>query len=580
MRERSQVLAGPIGVAGPSVLGHLGALVAADVLARRAAAEGRLLPAATAVLAGGLSDQYAAEEDLVREGLDKAVLGRRAFSVRAEELEDQARGRLAAVVAHLGLDVDVERAGAAGKQAARAASTAFVRLFDAGMVVEAERVVDVCPRCATVATGTDAMGVELEGEALVVRLGLFDGPDPGGHVEVRCLAPELLPGTVAVAVPEGHPAAGHGAAVPVAATVVPVVPDPSVDAPTLVVPAHDADALEIARRCGASAVPVVDAYGTVRAPGPLEGLARYAARAAARRLLAAEGALAGAAPTREPAARCAACRTVLVPVLGRHWFLAMGDLEVAAADALREGRLVVSPPSARDELFALAGTSAEWCLSRQVWAGHDLPVARCADCGQVEVSVETATSCRRCMGDLVPQDGVLDARFVRCVWPLSVSGWPDGGRGPGQAAATTLLMAPADRLADVLAMAALGLRLSGEVPFGEVAMTPAVAEAATDGPARPVDLGALVARDGRRALRVALLCGELDLEAARDVVARLDAMPVGQVDVAVLERSCAEAFDAAAPASALGLLAAALAEGVPGSAAGRVLALAAPFVGG
>ena len=580
MRERSQVLAGPVPVVGPSSIAYLGALVTADTLVRRAAAEGHTLAASTAVLGGGLCDQHAVEEDLVREGLDRELLGRHAFLARAEAVEDAARSRLAGVVAALGVDVDVERASAAGRQAARAARTAFVRLFETGAVVEEERVVDVCPRCGTVATGPDAAPGELEGEALVLRLGVLDGVDGTDSVDVPCLAPELLPGVVAVAVPEGHSAAGHRVAVPVAATVVPVVADPSVDGPQLVVPAHDAGALALARRAGAGAVAVVDGGGTVRAGGPLDGLARYAARAAARQLLAAEGALVGAEPAREAVARCAACRTVLVPVLGRHWFLTMGDLEIAAADAVRDGRLVVWPASAREELLALTGASEEWCVSRQLWAGQPLPAARCADCGQLDVTVATPSSCGRCMGDLTADEGVLDARFVGCVWPLSVSGWPEGGPGPGEAATSTLFVVPADRLADVLPMVALGLRLSGEVPFGELAVTPALTrDTARDEPVAPVDVAALLADEGRAVVRVALVCGSLDIDAARDLVGRLDAVREGHVDVDLLEDLCAIAFDSATPANALSMVAAAAAEGVPPPAVARLRALAAPFVG-
>ena len=580
MRARSQVLVGPVPVVGPSVVAYLGAVVTADTLVRRAAVDGHPLTASTAVLAGGLCDQHAVEEDLVREGLDRELLGRDAFAARAEVVEDAARARLAGVVAALGVDVDVERAGAAGRQAARAARTAFVRLFEAGLVVEEERVVDVCPRCSTVATGPDAVPGQLEGEALVLRLGVLDGPDGTGSLDVPCLAPELLPGVVAVAVPEGHPAAGHGVALPVAATVVPVVSDPSVDGPQLVVPAHDAGALALARRVGVGAVAVVDTGGTVRAAGALDGLARYAARAAARQMLTAEGAVAGAEPSPEPVTRCAACRTVLVPVLGRHWFLAMGDLEIAAADAVREGRLVVSPASAREELLALTGASEEWCLSRQLWAGQPLPAFRCIDCGQLDVTVATPSSCGRCMGDLTADEGVLDARFVGCVWPLSVFGWPEGGPGPGEAATSTLMVVPADCMTDVLPMVALGLRLTGEVPFGEVAVTPAVLGATTaQEPAAPVDLAALVAEEGRAVLRVALVGGGLDIGAGRDLVGRLDAVPEGEVDVDLLEDLCAVAFDSATPANALIMVAAAAAEGVPPSSVARLRALAAPFVG-
>ena len=565
------MLAGPVAVASSTGLGELAALVAADVLARAARAAGQAPGLTTAVVAGGLCHQLATEEDLRREGLDRAAVPAEEFAARAALVHQQSRRRLGAAACALGVDVDVEAAIRAGDETAAAASVAFVRLFEAGLVVEAERVVDVCPRCASVAAGRDAVPGLMESEALVLRLAVLDGDEAVGWLDVRCPAPELVPGVVAVAVPEGHPAAGHTVAVPVAATVVPVIADPAVAEPVLLVPAHDAADLERARHSGLAPVVVVDATGTVRAPGPLDGLARHAGRAAAARLLTAEGAVAAVEPASEPVARCAACRTVLVPVLGRHWFLAVADLETAAADAVREGALVVSPAAARDELLARAGASEDWCLSSRASPGQRLPAARCGDCGSVDVTVDLASSCRRCMGDLVPEDAVLDARFVAGIWPLWSSGWPDAGRRGGDPA-TTALVVPAERLADGLAMAALGLRLGGTVPFGElVAVT-----AAGDG---PVDVVGMVEDESTAVVRVTLVCGGADLGAGRDLIRRLETLPAGTADVRRLDAAYTAALDAGAPAAALGVLAAALAEGVPPEEAPHVRALAAPFLG-
>jgi valyl-tRNA synthetase len=572
VRERSRVLAGPVAVAASTGLGDLAALVTADVQARAARAAGQAPVLATAVVAGGLSHQVATEEDLRREGLDRAAVGAGEFAARAALVQAQALRRLGAATCALGVDVDVAAAARAGEETAVAASVAFVRLFEAGLVVEAERVVDVCPRCATVAAGHEAVPGVVESEALVLRLAVLDGDDAVGWVDVRCPAPELVPGIVAVAVPEGHPAAGNTVAVPVAATVVPVVADATVDEPLLLVPAHDAADLERARRGGLVPAVVIDATGTVRAPGPLDGLARHAARAAAARLLAAEGVVTAVEPVHESVARCAACRTVLVPVLGRHWFLALADLETAAADAVREGSLDLSPPAVRDELLALAGASDDWCLSSRTSPGQPLPVAHCSDCGSVDVAVDLASSCRRCMGDLVPDDGVLDARFVAGMWPLWASGWPDGGRRGGDVA-TTVLVVPEDRLADALAMAALGRRLAGTVPFGELIAVPAVEDGA-------VDVVELVEEEGTAVVRLALVCGGVDVGTGRELISRLANLPAGDADVGRLSAAYESAVDAGAPTAALGLLASAVAEGVPPDQAAQVQALAAPFVGG
>jgi valyl-tRNA synthetase len=161
---------------------------------------------------------------------------------------------------------------------------------------------------------------------------------------------------------------------------------------------------------------------------------------------------------------------VLVPRLGRHWFLPMTDLEVLAADAVRQGVITVAPATAGDDLVAASGNHGDWCLSHQVWTGQPVPVATCLDCGQLEVSVDAAaSSCKKCMGTLVPDDDVLDARFVGAVWPLAMAGWPRDESGLADAATATLLVvAPTGLVNWAVRMAALGLRLAGSAPFTRV----------------------------------------------------------------------------------------------------------------
>lgn len=548
------------------------------MVVRRARALGDDVRWVASAFSGGLATQRAVEDDLVREGLEKTMIGREAFVARLAASAAAARDELAGVASALGLGIDASAAVDAGEAAAQAARTAFVRLFDAGLVHRAERVAGACPGCATTIGAADAVPAHLEGEELTLRLALMDDLDDGGHLDVRCLAAELLPGVVAVAVPDGSPTAGRFALLPVAATVIPVVADAGVVTPTLVVPAHDQAAFELARRLGLAPVPVLDTRGLVCAPGPLAGLARYAARAAARQLLEAERVVVATADGLEPVERCPACRTVLVPLLGTHWVLMVADLETAAADAIRDGRLVVWPATSREDLLAGAGEAGEWCLSQQVWGGVPVPVGRCLDCGNIDVSVHPATSCGRCMGDLLADTDVLDARFVRCMLPLAAAGWPEAVRGADERPrGAVLFIVPASAAADVLPMVALGLRLDGAVPFREVAVL-CRPQGAPDGDAG-VDLAALAAEEGAPTLRIALASGGLDLVAARDLVACLDDPPAGDADVQRLAAAMDAAFAAVAPSFALGLLAAAVREGVPAADAARARELAGPFVG-
>jgi hypothetical protein len=258
----------------------------------------------------------------------------------------------------------------------------------------------------------------------------------------------------------------------------------------------------------------------------------------------------------------------------------MTDLEVAAADAVRLDTITFAPPSARDDLLARAGLGSDWCLSHQVWAGQPVPVASCLDCGQLAVAVEPSESCGKCMGTLAQDDDVFDARFIGAVWPLATAGWPDAEGGPEAAAAeTTLVVGPAGVTKWVLPMAAVAMWLVGAVPFGRVAVHNVTTSEEDPDPLLPLDLGALLDAEGQRALRAALVAGGLDVDAARALLAALDAPPEGDGDVDALVEAYAAAFAAGIPGSVMPLLASTLEEGINPESADRVRALAAPILG-
>ncbi|HVT75736.1 MAG TPA: hypothetical protein VHD87_01805, partial [Acidimicrobiales bacterium] len=309
-------------------------------------------------------------------------------------------------------------------------------------------------RCQTVVEATDAAPVPTDEVRAVINL---DG------LEVALVELELLPGVVAVAVPAAHPSAGATVRVPLGRDV-PVIADER-DEPWFVIPGHSAGALDVARHHGLAPVTVLNRDGVVVSEGPLAGLARYAARAAADDLLRAEGVLVSEVTETVDQLRCGRCATSLTPLLGWHWFLRTADLEVAAADAVREGALQIDDAEARERFVDRAARAEAWCLSNQVWAGEVVPAASCIDCGQLAVTAEPSPSCGKCMGELVPTDDVLDARFLAALWPLALTGWPVD---KVEVDRTIVFAGPDDVTGFALPVAALGLRLAGAVPYDEL----------------------------------------------------------------------------------------------------------------
>lgn len=578
MLDARSIVTAPLPVARGLSFTDLATVVASDALVRRAWAVGRAAELVVPTLSGDLGGQHAFDVQLAREGHDRSSLRPDQVASRRAAFEEERRVVAAEQFSALAVTADLGAVSTAGRKVARAARTAFVRLFEEGVVEEAEHVVATCPRCRTVVDGADTVRSELDGERLRVDLPTTDGR----VIELALTAPELLPGAVAVAVPEGSPLAGATVVVPVADREVPVIADPLHHEPAVVVPAHDADGHALARAHGLAAVTVLDGEGSVTAAGPLQGLGRYAARAAARGLLEAEGVLVEAEPAPEEVWRCGCCGTVLVPQLGRHWFLRAGDLEVAAADAVRNGLLEFSPSDARDAFLGHAGGRRDWCLSTQVDSGVPVPASVCLECGKVTVDVDGGSSCGKCMGVLVPQPLGLDARFVAAVWAVTIAGWP-GRRPSGAPAETVVVVSGADLAGWVLPSVALGLRLAGTAPFAGVVVHP-WPEVPASTPAASADVLDLAA--DRRVVRLVLVAGVPDPGPAEAAVAALD-RPLGEgeldgdaaAEAAEAAAAGIAALDDGAPAQAAGLLASALSAGVPAEAAERVRALALPILG-
>jgi valyl-tRNA synthetase len=582
VQDPYRIVTAPTPVVGGLRVATATGLVSVDALLRRARADGRRTEWAAAALGGALAQQRAVEQALARRGTDRATVGRDGFADEARafaaETEDQLRAQLDA----LGI-APPDRPGRTGSASSVAAArTAFVRLYERGLLQLSQSVAPECPRCRTVVDGLDCEPVEVEDELLAARLPYQDGD---GWLELDVAAPELLAGAVAVAVPEGHEGEGRRVLLPMGDAMVPVVVvvDRRRRRPRAVVPAHTADDLELARREGLVPVEVVDGEGIVRAAGPLDGLPRFAARTAARELLAAAGALGRSRAIGVAERRCLRCGTLVVPRLGMRWSLDLGALEAPIADMVRSGVLRFSDPAPRERFLERAGRSGEWCLSHQVWTGQSVPVARCADCGQIAVTVEPDDSCSKCMGQLVADEDVLDSRFVGALWPLVSAGWPDATNGPvEQAPYTTLFVDGPGVTSWALPAAALGLALTGSLPFCSIAVHPLHGLSELD-PTPVVDVDALVAH-GRPTARMALALATIeggvpDVGRAARLLATLEDPPPGDVEFDAVASAFDDCFAAGTPAAALPRLEAALENGVTVGQAERLRALAAPFTG-
>jgi valyl-tRNA synthetase len=309
----------------------------------------------------------------------------------------------------------------------RAVQTIFKRLYDDGLIYRAERIINWCPRCLTALSDIEVDHSDTDGELVSIRYG--DGDD---SVVVATTRAETMLGDTAVAV---HPddqryahLVGREIDLPLSGRHIPVVADPHVDpefgtGAVKVTPAHDPDDFEIGRRHSLPSITIMDERGVITAHGPFEGLDRFEARPAVLDALREQGRVVKEIrPYVHAVGHCSRCGTTIEPRLSLQWFVKVEPLAKAAGDAVRDGRVRIHPAELAGRYFDWVDNMHDWCISRQLWWGHRIPVWYSGD-GEVRAlgpgdSPPTGEGWRQ-------DPDVLDTWFSSALWPFSTLGWPE-----------------------------------------------------------------------------------------------------------------------------------------------------------
>ncbi len=418
----------PPNVTGSLHIGHALDHTLIDALVRRRRMQGYNALWLPGMDHAGIATQNVVERELATTGLSRHDLGREAFVERVWAWKATSGGRILGQMRRLGDSVDWSRERFTMDEGlSRAVQTIFKRLFDDGLIYRAERIINWCPRCLTALSDIEVDHVEDEGELVSVRYG--DGAD---SVVVATTRVETMLGDTAVAVHPDDPRyaglVGREVELPLSGRRIPVVADPHVDpafgtGAVKVTPAHDPDDFEIGRRHSLPSLTIMDDRGVITAHGPFLGLDRFEARPAVLAALREDGrVVAERRPYLHAVGHCMRCGTTVEPRLSLQWFVKVDPLAKAAGDAVRDGRVRIHPPQLAARYFDWVDDMHDWCISRQLWWGHRIPVWY-GPGGQVA-----------CVGpDDVPPDGegwrqdpdVLDTWFSSALWPFSTLGWPD-----------------------------------------------------------------------------------------------------------------------------------------------------------
>jgi valyl-tRNA synthetase len=472
-----------------------------DVLIRWRRMQGRASEWVPGTDHAGIATQNVVERMLAEEGLTRDDLGREAFVERVWEFVRATGGTILEQLEAIGCSCDWERTRFTFDPGlSRAVREVFVRLYDKGLIYRGEYIINWCPRCQTALSNEEAEPEETQGKLHHLRYPLAEaawgaaesaqaaGATSVGRLEdgrwyltVSTTRPETMLGDTGVAVHPEDPRYRHliGADVelPLTGRRVPIVGDALVDPEfgtgmVKVTPAHDPNDFEIASRTGLPLLDVMTDTAAMneRAPEAFRGMDRFDARKAVLKALAAEGLLAGETAHTHSLPLCYRCRTVVEPRLSLQWFVRMKPLAEPALEASRNGTITFTPERHKKVYEHWMENIRDWCISRQLWWGHRIPVWYCGSCGEMTAAVEDPSACPKCGGRDVQQDpDVLDTWFSSWLWPFSVFGWPEKTDDLKAFYPThTLSTAPEILFFWVARMIMAGYEFMGEAPFTQV----------------------------------------------------------------------------------------------------------------
>jgi valyl-tRNA synthetase len=418
----------PPNVTGSLHVGHALDHTLIDALVRRRRMQGYNALWLPGMDHAGIATQNVVERELAKQGLSRHDLGREAFVERVWQWKAESGGAILGQMRRLGDGVDWSRERFTMDEGlSRAVQTIFKRLFDDGLIYRAERIINWCPRCLTALSDIEVEHSEDDGELVSIRYG-----DGDGSIVVATTRVETMLGDTGIAVHPDDPRYSHLVGkqieLPLTGRRIPVVADPHVDpdfgtGAVKVTPAHDPDDFEIGRRHGLPSLVIMDERAVITASGPFKGLDRFEARPAVLAALRADGrVVAERRPYVHAVGHCSRCGTTVEPRLSLQWFVRVDPLAKAAGDAVRDGRVRIHPQELAARYFDWVDNMHDWCISRQLWWGHRIPVWYGPD-GQVAC---VGPGDEPPAGEGWTQDpDVLDTWFSSALWPFSTLGWPE-----------------------------------------------------------------------------------------------------------------------------------------------------------
>ena len=381
-----------------------------------------------------IATEVKVENELLKEGKAKKELGREAFLDEVWKWAEEYKGTIRDQLKKLGVSCDFTReAFTMDENLNKAVKTVFVKLYNDGLIYQGNRITNWCPKCTTALSDAEIVYEEQEGSFWHINYPLADG---SGYLEIATTRPETLLGDTAVAVNPNDDRFKHligkTLKLPLTDREIPIIGDDYVEiefgtGAVKITPAHDPNDFQVGQRHNLKQIRVMDDHGIINElGGKYQGLDRYEARKAMINDLKDLGLLVKIKPHTHNVGTHDRCGTVIEPIISQQWYVKMQTLADPAIDAVRDGKTQIIPERFEKIYYNWMENIQDWCISRQLWWGHRIPVYYCNSCGHMMVETEAPCKCSKCSSEDLRQDeDVLDTWFSSALWPFSTLGWPD-----------------------------------------------------------------------------------------------------------------------------------------------------------
>ncbi len=424
----------PPNVTGQLHMGHAMDATLQDTLIRFKRMQGYNALWLPGVDHAGIATQIKVEEELRKEGLTRYDLGREKFLERVWDWKNKYGNRIVQQQKKLGASCDWDRARFTMDDGCSAAvREVFVSLYEKNLIYKGSRIINWCPHCVTALSDAEVEYVDKPGHLWHIRYPLTDG---SGELVVATTRPETMLGDSGVCVnPNDERYAsivGKTVKLPLVDKEIPVVADDYAEMEfgtgcVKMTPAHDPNDFEVGLRHNLEVIRVLDDNGRINAEGgKYEGLDRYEARKQIVADLEAQGYLVKVEDYAHNVGTCYRCHNDVVPIISAQWFVRMKPLAEEAIRVVKDGETKFVPDRFSKTYMNWMENVRDWCISRQLWWGHQIPAWTCADCGHITVSRNDATECEHCHSkNITRQEDVLDTCFSSALWPFETLGWPE-----------------------------------------------------------------------------------------------------------------------------------------------------------